>query len=143
MQNSNTITDIASLIPQRDPIMMLDSFACIDERNCSSSLEIREGNIFVNERGVLAQEGILEHVAQSAAAWLGYKRLQEGKKVTLGFIGDIRKCSYVGAMPVVGDTVHTNIRIVSELGDIFMISATTSVNGQDVVVCSMKLASEE
>lgn len=140
-QELNTITDIASLIPQRTPIMMLDSFCCIDDKSCSSSLTLQE-NIFMKEDGTIAQEGLLEHIAQSAAAWIGYRRIQAGKSVALGFIGDIRKCTYLASMPKKGDVLQTHINIVSDFGEIIMISATTMVNNQEIVTCSMKLASE-
>ncbi len=132
--------DIASLIPQRPPIMMVESFTYEDAQHCHSELTIGEDNIFVDPNGRLAEEGILEHIAQTAAAYIGYCRKLVGEEVNMGYIGDIKRCVISAPMPVVGDVLCTNIQIMSQVGNITMISAETTVAGRTVVTCRMKLA---
>lgn len=142
VQSNSRITDISKLIPQRPPIQMIDSFVYDGGNECGTELLVSEDNIFVTD-GCLASEGILEHIAQSAAAFLGYKRVLDGLGIALGFIGDIRKCRFSDISAKPGDTLQTNLKIVSVIGNITMISATVCVSGEQIVTCSMKLALEE
>ena len=74
---------ILNLIPQRPPIVMVDSFCGIED-NCSySGLTVTDDNIFCQE-GKLQEAGIIEHIAQSAAARIGYIYLQKNEPVPLG-----------------------------------------------------------
>lgn len=133
------IDDITSLIPQRPPILMVDRFECGDEESCSTELVIRENNLFLSD-GRLAAEGILEHIAQTAAAYIGYRRKVAGEEVNLGYIGDIKKCVVAKQMPSVGQTVNTVLKVMSQVGNITMISAESKVDDVTVISCRMKLA---
>lgn len=118
---------------------MVDRFECGDEEACTTELNIREDNIFLTD-GRIAAEGIIEHIAQTAAAYIGYRRKEAGEDVNLGFIGDIKRCTIADTMPVTGQTVKTAMRVVSQVGNITMISAESQVDGETVVSCRMKLA---
>ncbi len=73
---------ILNLIPQRPPIVMVDSFCGIED-NCSySGLTVTDDNIFCQE-GKLQEAGLVEHIAQSAAARIGYIYLQKNEPVAL------------------------------------------------------------
>ena len=136
---NKTTTDIASLIPQRPPIMMVSVYGYEDSDNGWSKLNIAEDNIFLDNEGHIRAEGLLEHIAQTAAAHIGFKHLLAGEEVGVGFIGDIKRCSINGPMPAAGDSVKTSIKIVSQVGNITMISAETRLNDNVVVSCRMKL----
>ncbi len=132
--------DITSLIPQRPPILMVDGFTCENEQNCQSTLTISSDNMFLEESGLLAEEGILEHIAQTAAAYVGHIRKLAGEDVNMGYIGDIKRCTVSGLMPAAGDTLITHLTIMSQVGNITLVSAQTAVNGQTILTCRMKLA---
>ena len=77
---------ILNLIPQRPPIVMVDSFFGIEKNHSYSGLTVTADNIFY-ETGKLQEAGIIEHIAQSAAARIGFLYTRQGEKVPLGFIG--------------------------------------------------------
>ena len=56
---------ILNLIPQRPPIVMVDSFCGIEDDCSYSGLTVTDDNIFCQE-GKLQEAGIIEHIAQSA-----------------------------------------------------------------------------
>ena len=62
---------IIDLIPQRDPIVMIDKFVGITNGISETQLTIKDNNIFV-ENGCFTEFGLIEHIAQSAAARVGY-----------------------------------------------------------------------
>lgn len=136
------VTDIPSLIPQRPPILMVDGYFFEDELHCKSELTVAADNMFLGEGNCMAEEGLLEHVAQTSAAHIGFLRKQAGENVTLGYIGDIKKAVFDNRMPTAGDTLHTSLIVVSQVGGITLVSAETSVNEHVILTCRMKLASD-
>ena len=59
--------EILEYIPQRPPVVMVDTFYGIDERGCArSGLTVTADNLLVAD-GVLDECGIVEHIAQSAS----------------------------------------------------------------------------
>lgn len=133
--------EIEELIPQRAPIKMVEAYEYGDENHGSSWLTMEEGNIFLTERGTMSAEGLLEHIAQTAAAHIGYRKKQAGEDVTDGYIGDIKKCSIDGQMPKSGDRIRTEIRVISQVGNITLIEAETFCGEKRIIYSRMKLAS--
>lgn len=119
---------------------MVDGFSFEDEQNCGSTLTITSDNMFLDGSGRLAEEGILEHIAQTAAAYVGFLRKQAGEEVNMGYIGDIKRCVVSPTLPKTGDTLTTHLAVMSQVGNITMISAETTVNGLTMLTCRMKLA---
>ena len=136
------VTDIPSLIPQRPPILMVDGYFYEDELHCRSELTVVADNMFLDENGCMAEEGLLEHVAQTSAAHIGYLRKKAGEEVSLGYIGDIKRAQFSNPMPTVGDTLRTCLTVMSQVGGITLVSAETSVNEHIILTCRMKLATD-
>lgn len=136
---NKTTTEIASLIPQRQPIMMVNEYGYEDDDNCWSLLNINSDNIFLDASGRIIVEGVLEHIAQTAAAHIGFKHRLKGEEVGLGFIGDIKKCTVTGPMPTTGQSIKTRIKVMSQVNNITMISAETKCDDATIVSCRMKL----
>ena len=64
-------SEILGLIPQRAPIVMVDRFLGLEDGISTTCLEVRADNIFCND-GCLNECGVIEHIAQSAAARVGH-----------------------------------------------------------------------
>ncbi|MBO7595379.1 MAG: hydroxymyristoyl-ACP dehydratase [Salinivirgaceae bacterium] len=129
--------DIAKLIPQRPPIVMVSHFFGATETEAETGLEISAGNIFC-KNNKLTEPGLIEHIAQSAAAFAGFNAIGAGQKVVLGYIGEIKKLT-INSLPQVGKMIETRIGIVSEVMNVLLMSARSTVDGQTVAECSIKL----
>lgn len=128
---------IFTLIPQRPPIVMVDSF-CGIENDCSySGLTITADNIFCQD-GKFQEAGVIEHIAQSAAARIGYIYLQRNEPVPLGFIGSVDKLT-LHSLPKVGEELSTEITIIQEVFDITLVSACVNTSGRVIAECRMKI----
>jgi len=128
---------ILGLIPQRPPIVMVDSFFGIEE-NCSySGLTVTSDNIFY-EAGKLQEPGIIEHIAQSAAARIGFIYTRQGAQVPLGFIGSVDKLKIYN-LPEVGIKLFTEITVVQEVFDITLVSAQVKAGEELIAECRMKI----
>lgn len=128
---------ILDLIPQRPPIVMIDKFWGIDNDCSYTGLTIAADSIF-SERGHLNESGLIEHIAQSAAARIGYICKQNNIPVPIGFIGSVDKMKIV-SLPKIGDELFTEIRIIQEVQNITLIGAIVKINEIVVAECRMKI----
>lgn len=129
--------DILQLIPQREPIVMVDRFFGIVDKESFSSLTVTEDNIFC-ENGKLTEEGIIEHFAQSAAARIGYIFVQKNEVVPIGFIGAVSKFS-LHNFPQVGEEIKTMVTIVQEVGNITLARVKSWVEDMPVADGELKI----
>lgn len=124
------------LIPQRPPIVMVDVVWSADEQSADTGLTIQEDNIFVKD-GLFREPGLIEHIAQSAAALAGYGTFVRGEEPKLGFIGEIKDCVF-NLMPPVGSELRTHIQLVTVIGGIRLINAEVRLKDELVATCVMK-----
>lgn len=122
---------ILSLIPQRPPMVMIDRFYGIENGVSRSGLQIRPDNLFC-AGGHLQVSGIIEHMAQSAAARVGYLYTREGLPVPLGFIGSVEKLT-VHSLPAVNTLITTDVTVVQEVFDITLITAAVRNEVNEIV----------
>ncbi len=129
---------IKELIPQRAPIMMVDTFYKADETDCETGLTVLSDNIFC-ENGEFLEPGMIEHVAQSASAHAGYKEKLKGTEVPpVGYIGEIKKFKLL-RRPKVGEEMRTFIHTVSEVMNVSLIRTETKVGEESIATCQMKI----
>jgi len=128
---------IKELIPQREPMLMMDAFYDATESEAETGLTVTEDNLFC-WNGLLSEPGLVEHIAQSASAFAGYKAKLANRQTPLGFIGEVRKCR-IHLLPKVGDVLRTKIQILTEVLGVSLLTAETKVNGVTVVQCQMKI----
>lgn len=129
------------LIPQRNPIVMVDTFFCADEESAETGLQIQSENIFC-EGGYLREPGLIEHVAQSAAAFAGYAPYERGEAPKLGFIGEVKKFK-IGRLPEIGEFLHTKLQVLGEAAGVTLISAETKSKDEVLASCQMKIFIKE
>lgn len=133
--------ELYKLIPQRNPIVMVDTFFCADEERAETGLHIQMGNLFC-EGGFLRESGMIEHVAQSAAAFAGYAPYIKGETPKLGFIGEVKKFKIV-RLSKVGEFLHTYLRVLGEAAGVTLISAETKSDEEVLATCQMKIFIKE
>ena len=129
------------LIPQRNPIVMVDTFFCADEESAETGLHVQLGNVFC-EGGFLREPGMIEHVAQSAAAFAGYAPYTQGETPKLGFIGEVKKFR-INRLPKVGEFLHTRLRVLGEAAGVTLIAAETKSDEEILATCQMKIFIKE
>lgn len=130
--------EIKSLIPQREPILMVDKLFSCTEGNAVTGFTILFDNIFCNEGKTLSETGLIEHVAQSAAAFAGYQFYTSGEQPKLGYIGDVRNFR-INWQPEAGDDLITYIRVLVKVDAVTKIEAETYVDDKLVAECQMKI----
>jgi len=132
-----TAENIETLIPQKPPFVMVDRLTSFSETSTTTTFGIRADNIFV-KNGVFKEPGLVENIAQTAAARAGYVSRTENKPVLVGYIGAVNSLQ-VFLLPKTGDELITEITIENQIFDVTLISGKISCNGQLVAQCKMKI----
>lgn len=130
--------DLYSIIPQRPPMVMIDRLLECGKTTTTTDFRVLADCILV-ENGQLSAEGMLENIAQTCAARIGYLNLQAGDSVKLGFIGGIKDFLPVN-LPAVGETIVTCITVKEEIFGITLVDAVVTLNGKDIATTTMKIA---
>ena len=133
----NPADDILDRIPQKPPFVMIDRLVWSDEKTSRSTFLIREENILVEE-GVFGECGMVENIAQTAAARAGAIGQNPDEPVKIGYIGAIKNLE-VFALPRISDILETEITIDNQIFDVTLISAKVKCRDQLMAQCQMKV----
>lgn len=126
------------LIPQRPPFVMIDRLMSSDEVYSTTELEVRNDNIFVEDDRLTAS-GLIENIAQTCAARIGYINLSSGQPVKIGVIGSISNLT-ITRTPKVGEKLTTTIQLLEEVFNVTMVLASIKVGDEEIVSANMKIA---
>lgn len=121
-------------------MVMIDCLVQAQEREARGRLTIRESNLFCLN-GYLQESGMIEFIAQTAAAWTGFKQLSAGKEVMLGFIGSVKNL-VVYSMPAVDTTIESEIVLDSEVLGYSIIIGRVLQKGKLLAECEMRIKLE-
>ena len=83
--------------------------------------------------------GLIENVAQTCAARLGYFNLISGLPVKIGFIGAVSNLHIVRT-PKIGETLDTVISVREEIFGMTLVDAVTRIREEVIVTGEMKIA---
>lgn len=133
--------DIKTLIPQADPFVMVGEVVEVAGKGIVTSTLIGADNLLVHE-GRFTAYGLLENIAQSAAALSGYEAMSRQAPVRRGFIGAVKNFK-VGALPLVGSRIETHVAVVDKVFNVDIIRGEVLQNGQSLAECEMKIFLEE
>lgn len=133
----NNSHNILSYIPQRTPFVMVDEILEVSETSTRSKFLIRPENIFI-EKGYFKEPGLVENIAQTAAARAGYIAHTENKPVRVGYIGAIKNLQ-VFFFPKTGDELITEIIIEQQIFAVTLIAGKIFCNEKILAQCEMKI----
>jgi 3-hydroxymyristoyl/3-hydroxydecanoyl-(acyl carrier protein) dehydratase len=133
----NPDENIQDLIPQRPPFVMIGRLLDSDEQHTRTAFRVREDNIFV-ENGRFTEPGLLENIAQTAAARAGALACMENRPVQVGYIGAVRNLE-INDLPKTGDELITEIKIEDQVFNVTIVSGKVWCDGIIVAQCEMKI----
>lgn len=131
--------DIHELLPQQEPFVMIGTLVLFDPTFTVTETTIAADNIFV-DGGSLSAAGLMENIAQTCAARIGYaNKYILGKGIQLGFIGAVRNFE-VAALPRVGDLITTRVEVKEDVFGMTLAEATVVCGGTRLVSTEIKIA---
>lgn len=126
------------ILPQRSPFIMIDQLIHYDERMTSTRLVVRQDNIFIENSKLLAS-GVIENIAQTCAARLGYYNLISRLPIKIGYIGAISNL-HILRMPAIGETLETTICVKEEIFGMTLVDAKVCIGNKTIATAEMKIA---
>lgn len=132
-----TQDDITKYIPQRAPMVMIHDLVEATEECAITELKITSENIFV-QHGVLAEPGLVENIAQTAAVQVGYVCVQKNIPVPIGYIAAVKDLTFFN-LPAVNTTIKTTVKVKNQVLDITLIEGEVEQNDEVLCRCEMRI----
>lgn len=129
---------LTRLLPQRPPMLLLDALlSCANDRTVSQ-FQVPADSVLV-EDGHLSEAGLIENIAQTAAAGAGYGYQQGGAGAPpIGFIAAIKDLR-VGALPAVGTVLTTEVVVQNQVLEFTIVRGTVRAAGATFAECEMRI----
>jgi predicted hotdog family 3-hydroxylacyl-ACP dehydratase len=131
------IHDITELLPQGPPFVMVDKLLYSDGHLTCTSFRITPGNPLV-ENGRLSAAGLMENMAQTAAAGAGYAARAANESVRPGYIISVRDLD-IRSLPEIEAELMTEIIVTARVADIIVISGKTTCHGEVIATGELKI----
>lgn len=132
------ITDpaiIKKLLPHREPMIMVDSLLEFVDGKATVGFTILKYNLFV-ANGEFSETGLIEHMAQAAALYIGFKNHSENNPVKEGFIASIKRLN-IQRLPKVDAVLKTEVSIIHEIMQMSTVKLSTFINGVEIANAEM------
>lgn len=129
--------DIIELLPQRPPMVMVCKILSCESNRITTRFTISEENVF-SYNGNFQESGLIENIAQTAAALSGYQAKLNNEKVKLGFIGSIRNLD-IFSLPEVGSEIETSVEVIGQVMNVDMIKGEIRLNNEVIAQCEMRI----
>lgn len=132
-----TIPGIEKLIPQKPPFVMIDKLLTVGENCASGELTVRSDNILCSE-GFLREPALIEFMAQTAAAYTGYRRSILNENISGGYIGLIKDL-LISSLPPLNSVIKSEITIENEIIGYTLICAKVRLDDNVIAECGMRI----
>ena len=129
--------EIIKFVPQRLPMLMFDGMLEADDLHAISEFTITNENIFCDE-SVFTVPGVIENIAQTAAAHNGFIALRNGDPVKLGYIAAVKNLK-IFDLPAVGEKLQTEIKIVNEVMGFVVVEGKVHIDHNEIASCEMNI----
>lgn len=131
--------DVHELLPQQEPFVMISRLTQFDMLRTVSETTISVNNIFV-DNGCFTASGLIENIAQTCAARIGYVNKYILKKgIQIGFIGAIRNLQ-IHDLPKVNDTITTTVDVQEEIFGMTLANSTVQLGKNILLTGELKIA---
>jgi hypothetical protein len=140
MASSEKITGeetIGQYIPQKPPFIMVGKLISVADNKTITSLVIGGDNLFCSE-GFYREPGLIENMAQTAAAGVGYLAKNAGKEPPVGFIGGLKNLRIV-ELPRSGSEIRTEVTLAHEVFDASVVNGKIFMEGRCIAECELKI----
>lgn len=129
--------DIKTLIPQREPIIMVSKLIYANKTCATTILNINDDNIFV-DKDEFNESGMIENIAQTAAALNGYNTLSSNGSVKLGYIGAIKNLS-IFKLAKVNSIIETSVVLENQIMNVDILKGTIKQDNSVICECEMRV----
>ncbi len=126
------------LIPHRKPMRLVDTLLSVHEDCGVTETLLPRTSMMADGEGKLHEVAFMEMIAQSYAAFNGYRDLVEGKPAGAGFLVGVRRLEITGRA-YAGDRLLTSIRTVASFGGFAVVEGSVTRGDETVASGIIKL----
>lgn len=109
---------------------MIDEVVQANEQQTTTTFRIPEEHLFVSD-GYFTEPGLIENMAQTAAAGTGYMAAQQQAAPPVGFIGQVKQLE-IHALPKAGGQITTTTTNVQQVMNAFIVNGT--IHSGDILI---------
>jgi len=129
---------IIDFIPQRTPFVLVDRVLECNKDFTLSKFRVEDSHLLCVD-GVLQEGGLIQNIAQTAAAGHGIFMHSQGKEVVRGFIGSVKKLR-IFSLPKKGVELITKVENLSEVMNVNIIMGSVrDQKGSLYAECEMNI----
>lgn len=130
---------IAGILPQRKPYLLVDSLVYCDLERTACRFRVPAAHVMV-AAGRLTPSGLVENVAQTCAARIGYvHKYILHQPVTIGYVAALRDMT-ICRRPRSGETIVTEITVRGEAFGMTLAEATVRGDTDIIATAEIKVA---
>lgn len=131
--------NILDVIPQRPPFVFVDRLISASESEVVTEFDVCGGRLFVVD-GELQVSGVIENMAQTCAAGMGYLNAVSSPAdgVRIGFLTALRNVN-VSQLPKVGVTLKTSVSVLEFVMGMALVRAMVSADGRLLAEGELKI----
>ncbi len=89
----------------------------------------------------LGEPGLVENIAQTVAAMVGFHCYQQNVPVPIGYIAGLSDLRVL-ALPMLGSTIETSVKIRHQVMDVTVVEGKVEQDGQLLCSCEMKVVAK-
>ncbi len=132
--------DITLYIPQRPPMVMVDELVRAEANLAVTRFTILQDNLFLISRR-LGEPGLVENIAQTIAAMVGYDCSLKNIPVPIGYIAAVKDLKIV-SLPAEGSVIETTVIITNQVMDVTVVRGKVEQAGNVICSCEMKVVAK-
>ena len=123
-------------IPQRNPIVMVDTLYAFNDNEVSAGLSIDNIGLFI-KNNTLQEPGLIEHMAQTVALHTGFAYFIKKEAAPTGYIGSIANLK-IDRLPKVDEKIETTATILHEFGGVTLVDIVSKIKNEIIAQGQMK-----
>ncbi|MEI6083890.1 MAG: hypothetical protein WCS70_06270 [Verrucomicrobiota bacterium] len=130
-------TRVDNLIPHRAPMRWVDALTeCTD--TTATATVCFEANHFAVTDGVVLEPALVECIAQTCAAALGYRARGQAGEARLGMLTIVSDFQ-IHSRPLAGQQLTITVRELRRLGPMLMVTGSVAYDGQVIATGNLTL----
>jgi predicted hotdog family 3-hydroxylacyl-ACP dehydratase len=130
-------TTIGQYLPHKPPVIMIGKLLEVTGTKTVTSLLVKDDNLFCSE-GLFREPGLIENMAQTAAAGVGYVSKVAGKEPPVGFIGGLRNL-HIYELPKAGSEIRTEVTVEHEIFEATVVNGKIYLDERCIAECELKI----
>jgi predicted hotdog family 3-hydroxylacyl-ACP dehydratase len=128
---------LAALLPQRPPMVLIHQLVSCDAERTVSRFRVTSESVLAAD-GFLTEAGLIENIAQTAAAGSGFSYQQQGKPTPVGYIAAIKDLT-IWQLPGTGTEITTEIRVQNQVMEFSIVRGKVSADEVTFAECEMRI----